>query len=233
MNYERTVLLEQLAADYVVGSLRGRARARFERLCKESALALQARHWWEDRLLPIALSLAPVAPRTDLLPAIRAKLNVAAAAGGDATTPAVGSRRWWPLAAAASVLVVLGLLTRLMFFPATTWQPMATLALANAPAWAVERVADNSRLRIRTLPGATPLTASDYELWLLPTTAGASPVSLGVTPRQGDQVVELNAAQQALMATVTTLAVTLEPVGGSPTGLPTGAVVTTAAVTRV
>ena len=231
MNYERTVLLDQLAAAYVVGSLRGRARMRFERLCSESALALQARHLWEDRLLPIALSLAPVAPRGDLLPAIRARLNVAAAAD-DATTPAVRSRRWWPLAAAASVLVVLGLLTRLMFFPATTWQPMATLALANAPAWAVERVADNSRLRIRTLPGATPLSASDYELWLLPTTAGASPVSLGVTPRQGDQVVVLNATQQALMATVTTLAVTLEPVGGSPTGLPTGAVVTTAAVTR-
>ena len=61
MNYERTVLLDQLAAAYVVGSLRGRARMRFERLCSESALALQARHLWEDRLLPIALSLAPVA----------------------------------------------------------------------------------------------------------------------------------------------------------------------------
>jgi anti-sigma-K factor RskA len=33
MKYERPELLDRLAADYVLGLLRNRARARFERLC--------------------------------------------------------------------------------------------------------------------------------------------------------------------------------------------------------
>jgi anti-sigma-K factor RskA len=231
MNYERSELLDPVAAAYVVGSLRGRARTRFERLCRELPAALRARQRWEERLLPIALSIPPVTPRSNLLPGIRARLNLAAP--GASPTAGVTRRRWLSLAAAASILMVVGIIARLVFFPGITWQPMATLALNNAPTWSVERSADNSRILMRTTGRPAPGTDKDYELWLLPVETGASPVSLGVMPRSGTSELRLNDRQRALMAAVKTLAITLEPLGGSPSGLPTGAVVSTGAVSSV
>jgi len=43
----------------------------------------------------------------------------------------------------------------------------------------------------------------------------------------------LNAAQLGVLAQTMTLAVSLEPAGGSPTGLPTGPVIFTAPLLRV
>jgi anti-sigma-K factor RskA len=224
MNYERAELLEQLAATYAAGTLRGRARGRFERLCDSSAASRRARHRWEERLLPLALALPPLVPRHNLLPSIHSQLRLAQPA------PAAATRRWWSLAAVASILVIIGVLTRLMLPPATVWQPMATVSLANVSTWTVERSKDNQRLFVRTTGRPAPGAASDYELWLLPVAPGAKPVSLGVLPRTGTYEVKLNAAQRELMAAVKTLAVTLEPLGGSPHGLPTGPVVSTAPV---
>jgi len=50
------------------------------------------------------------------------------------------------------------------------------------------------------------------------------PVSLGVLPLAGESHLALTPAQRAAFAGATKLAVTLEPAGGSPSGLPTGPV---------
>jgi anti-sigma-K factor RskA len=60
------------------------------------------------------------------------------------------------------------------------------------------------------------------ELWALPD--GGSPVSLGLLPTQGEFHRVLTAAQRTALAGSKQLAVSLEPAGGSPTGLPTGPV---------
>jgi anti-sigma-K factor RskA len=231
MNYQRAELLNPLAAAYALGSLRGRARRRFEKLSAQVGVVQHARHEWEDRLLPIALALMPVAPRPEVLGKIHAQLRLPATASTPPTESRL-SRRWFTFAAAASLLIVAGIVARYSYFNGPSYQPMATLALANTPTWTIERTADNTRVRVRTLAAPTLGAANDYELWLLPTAAGASPVSLGVLPRQGNTEIALNAVQRALAANVTTLAITVEPLGGSPTGLPTGAVVTTAPVTN-
>ena len=63
MTYERPELLERLAAEYVLGTLRGGARRRFERLCGVSAAARVRVHRWEDDLGILSAGLAPVQPR--------------------------------------------------------------------------------------------------------------------------------------------------------------------------
>ena len=85
----------------------------------------------------------------------------------------------------------------------------------------------HSRLTLR--PVKLPAIAADksLELWLLPP-AGAAPRPLGLlTPAGLSVVLE---GQDARDIAAAALAVSLEPQGGSPTGLPTGPVLYSGAV---
>ncbi|MEJ0098826.1 MAG: anti-sigma factor [Pseudomonadota bacterium] len=222
MNYARSALLDRLAGAYVLGTLSARARRRFQRLCDRSPEALAARLRWEDRLLPLAMNLRPVQPAARTWAALRAQLF-----------PANQSSRssWWPAALAASLLIVL-LVGRFTIWKMPQWQDMAALAEANAaPLWQVERTPDSGRISIHTVGEVTLAADRSYELWILPG-GNQNPVSLGLLPRSGTLQRELTANQKALLASAAQLAVSVEPVGGSPTGLPTGPVVIVAPVTR-
>lgn len=61
------------------------------------------------------------------------------------------------------------------------------------------------------------------QLWILP--AKGAPQSLGVIPDRAPATMLVAAGHRRMLATGVMLAVSLEPVGGSPTGLPTGPVV--------
>lgn len=220
MNYERGDMIEMLAAEYVLGTLRGPARRRFERLCAANGAAAAARIRWEDRLAALALQLKPVQPRDDTWRRIRGAINPDARAGTGARTV-----RWLPLAAAAALLgfaVWLG--PRLLHGPTPT-VVVTTLGADTAHAqWRVERTADAHRLRVVTLATLAANPEQAYELWALPRD-GKPPVSLGLLPRQGDIARQLNDIQSAALLAAGKLAVSIEPPGGSPTGAPTGPVV--------
>jgi anti-sigma-K factor RskA len=218
MNYQQPEMLEQLAAAYVLGTLRGRARLRFEKLCEQYAPARSVRHRWEDRLLPLAMSLTPVAPRDVILPAIRRQL---------VSRP---PSRWLSFAAAASLVAITLLIGRLAMWTEPVWRPMATLAEANAaPLWRIERSPDSTRLIMHTVGTVNLATTQSYELWVLPA-GGGNPVSLGLMPTKGDAERTLTAQQRELLLTAMNVAISLEPAGGSPTGLPTGPVVIVAPI---
>ena len=76
--------------------------------------------------------------------------------------------------------------------------------------------ATSQRLSVRRNEGPGAGQGNDYQLWLIP--AGQTPVPLGLI-READLTIEL-----ASLPAGTTLAVSLEPAGGSPTGQPTGPV---------
>jgi anti-sigma-K factor RskA len=59
----------------------------------------------------------------------------------------------------------------------------------------------------------------EFELWALP--AGGKPVSLGVMPYSGTTQRTLTAVQQQALANSAQVAISVEQVGGSPTGQPT------------
>ncbi len=79
-----------------------------------------------------------------------------------------------------------------------------------------------------TAADQTGVAGRTPQLWVLP--PGAKPVSLGIAPAGG--VTSLPIARQ-LSGPGRTLAVSLEPSGGSPTGQPTGPVVATGALTPI
>jgi len=235
MNYERPEVLDPLAATYVLGLLRGRARARFDRLCAARPLLLAARQRWEDQFLPLALSLAPVAPGADHWPAIQRRIarGDPSAPAGESRGPRLAARRWWSLAAAASVIAVALLIGKLTIWSEPEWRAMAVLAQANAtPLWRVERTADSRRLVIHTVGPVQIAATRSYELWALPG-GGAPPVSLGLLPVQGKIERALTAEQRQWLQKAMQVAVSVEPAGGSPTGLPTGPVIIVAPIATV
>ena len=68
-----------------------------------------------------------------------------------------------------------------------------------------------------------------FELWMLP--ESGQPVSMGLLPVSGGSVSRaLPAGLLALLKQSKGIAVSIEPAGGSPTGLPTGPVVHTARI---
>ena len=62
MDYAKPLLADALAAQYVAGTLRGRARRRFESLLAAHASLRSAVRRWQDRLMPLTIVLAPQTP---------------------------------------------------------------------------------------------------------------------------------------------------------------------------
>lgn len=61
-----------------------------------------------------------------------------------------------------------------------------------------------------------------FELWGLPKEPGGAPRSLGLFPAGDKSTIKLAAAADQALSDFPALAVSLEPAGGSKTGLPTG-----------
>ncbi len=224
MRYENQELLDRLAAEHVLGILRGPARRRFERLCETSAAARRASHRWEDEWLALSRSLRPIQPSERVWAGLSHRLF-----GSDAAAPRRSRWRAWQLAAAASlvaVLIIVGLTVREQLRPPQT---LAVLGPDAAhPLWRIERRRELATLTIRVVGPVQRLPDKAYELWALP--RGAAPVSLGLLPAGGAYQRTLNAAQRAALLAADKVAVSVEPPGGSPTGSPTGPVIIVASL---
>ena len=224
MNYQDRELLDRLASEYVLGTLRGAARRRFERLCADSEVARSARDRWEDDWSALSRTLAPITPGPQVWAGVRRRLFGAAAA-----VPPARRRRAWQLAAAAAVVAValiVGLIVRQQ-------PPLQTVALLGTdpahPVWQLERRAPLTALTIRVVGAVPPAAGKSYELWALP--RGGAPVSLGLLPAAGSAERALSEAQRSALRAADKVAVSVEPAGGSPTGSPTGPIVIVTSLT--
>ncbi|MGJ3628225.1 anti-sigma factor domain-containing protein [Sphingomonas sp. MMS24-JH45] len=88
---------------------------------------------------------------------------------------------------------------------------------------------DVGRREVRVAGGVAVPTGRDAELWAIG--ADGVPRALGLLPRDGAGRVRV--AQGLVVAPGVTLAVSIEPVGGSPKATPTGPVVATGALTLI
>ena len=86
-------------------------------------------------------------------------------------------------------------------------------------------------LTVKTVTPAAPTAGRVLELWILP--EGKAPRSLGLIPAAGMGRVALAAPAGIVFQNGAALAVSLEPVGGSPTGKPTGPVRYSGSVVRL
>jgi anti-sigma-K factor RskA len=218
MKPDNPEIIDRLASEYVLGTLRGPARRRFERWRAGTPFVDQRCRFWEERLMHLAKGVTPEQPPAHVWPAILRRLNL--------TTRQPALRRFRSFALAASVLLVVGV-AALMYWrslPALRATAVATIsAKSGEHVWELEVFGNADRLvaHAEKLPARLP--GSDYELWALP--KGAAPVSLGILPAAGASSRTLTLMQKQALANSSQVAVSIEPLGGSPTGQPTGTIV--------
>jgi anti-sigma-K factor RskA len=112
MNLRDPDRADALAGEYVLGTLRGRARQRFERVARTERIVADAVRGWEERLLPLAEALSPNAPPSRVWAAILARIRSAPAPRARSLlgTP-VG---WWRSLALAGLATSLALAIALL-----------------------------------------------------------------------------------------------------------------------
>ena len=242
MNLTDPERADALAGEYVLGTLRGAARARFERIARTDRRLSDAVRGWEERLMPLAEALPPVAPPSRVWVAVLARIRGTAAAPRARTSlwTRVG---WWRGLALASLAAAFALAVA-VFTPAPE-RPEGTLIVVLAgqdtkPALIAS--ADRAG-RYLTLKAITPVTVAGdqaLELWMLPDTGNPRSLGLvsavapaGIAGVAGIARIALPATADQTLHNIPALAISLEPKGGSPTGLPTGPVLYTGPVQRL
>jgi len=224
MNYLEPERLDALAAQYVLGTLSRAARERLARLARGNESVAAALRAWETRLLPLAESLPPVAPPERVWPAILDRIQGQRESGSIWAN--LGLWRGLTLAGFATVMALVVVL--LTPGPET---PIETLVVVLAgqdarPALLVSADRSGRTLMVKAIAPVQPAGDRVLQLWALP--EQDSPRSLGLIPATGaaSDVVRLDLPASAGLAlqNIPALAVSLEPEGGSPTGLPTGPV---------
>ncbi|HEU5136415.1 MAG TPA: anti-sigma factor [Steroidobacteraceae bacterium] len=225
-------LVDRLAAEYVLGTLRGRARRRFERWLVSPQVGAIVKAW-EERLAGLEPRLDPVNPPATVWAGIEDKLELR-------KKHARPAMRWLAIAASLAFFVVAGVFLLRTPDGGVQVAPPAQLAstqrsfLQADPQtiyWRVEVLGDNQELSLHVHVVHDLPPGKAHELWALPEGGGA-PVSLGLMPHTGDHHRVLSASQRAALAGSKQIAVSLEPEGGSPTGAPTGPVLLVAPLAK-
>mgnify|MGYP003881564053 CR=1 FL=1 len=216
-----------LAGEYALHLMEAAERRAFEaRLAQEPALRTLVRDW-DERLSPMADDMPPVPPPADMKHRIEQELF---------PEPAPEKQSFWTwltpirtgFAALALTVVIAGGLYLAQPAPDTHLARVAaqdSSLIVSARYQAETRTLALERVKGNARPSRT------LELWLIKAGA-AQPVSLGVLTAEETSRFTLP-EQLASGFAQAVLAISDEPAGGSPTGLPTGAVLATGKITKL
>jgi anti-sigma-K factor RskA len=243
-------LVDLLAAEYALGTLRGGARRRFQRYADTNTTIRDAIDEWQRRISPMAELAEPRMPPAAVWDAIERRLGIASARDAArprtvVETPARPSRslfdnvafwRGWAIGVTALAAVAVVIAVRSLL-PSATTQPAAP-TLAQQPEAAVSHVAvlnnqdshpvmlvawdeTHSTMTLHPLGKVEVPAGRAMELWGIP--ASGHPVALGMLRFRASGRVT---AGQQKPESYAALAVSIEAPGGSPNpNAPTGPVV--------
>jgi anti-sigma-K factor RskA len=211
-------LRERLAAEYALGTLRGRARERLKRWMRDDPELRKAIQAWETRLAPMAQLVAPVEPPARVWRQVERQLE-------SRTKSSWGKALGWMAAGAAAAMVAVAVLLPLQGDSTAAYVAVLSDPKTNRPVLVATAERADKVLRVNVLDPAIHVAGRSLELWALP--SGGKPRSLGIVSQAERLNLKLLAAADQALADVPALAISLEPAGGSPSGQPTGPVLYT------
>jgi anti-sigma-K factor RskA len=245
---DKPELQDKLAAEYVLGTLRGRARLRFQAWLREDAALRRTVTEWEARLAPMAEALPERRPPGRVWWSLQSRIAAAAPAASSAAAPAPGFWdslsfwRGWGLVATGCAAALVGALAlrapqvvevpvvQKVEVPSARMQP-AYIAMLSAPdskgdkimfvAYAT-RKSDELWVKRMELPPVPD--QHSYELWAMPARPGEPAKSLGLLPQGDKSTMKLPGVADETLAETPALAITLEPAGGAKDGKSSGIV---------
>nr|WP_310524032.1 anti-sigma factor [Polymorphobacter sp.] len=233
---------DMLAMDFALGALgRDERRAVDVRLRSDPAFRTLVESW-QATLSPLDDATAPVLPPASVWHGILAE--TAPAPATPAPKPAARSSLWNSLAlwrglalagTAAAAIAIAQIGPMPVASPAAPGAPpqMLVAALAGADGKPLLSAAYDPLRGAVVLTPATQRedTGKSPELWVIE--GDAPPRSLGVIDITGPNAHAISSKQLKGLQPGATLAISIEPLGGSPTGLPTGPVVATGKLTAI
>ncbi|GGX76368.1 hypothetical protein GJV26_17445 [Massilia dura] len=224
-------LCDRLAAEYVLGTLKGGARRRFEGWLHGDAALRRTVAEWQERLVPLAEFTPSQSPGAHVWRAIEGRLRLEPAARWWQFWKGDPLRSWRTLAGASTAAAIALAVTLAVQEPAPRIDTFAALTDERAQA-ALLVTADrrNRVIAIRTVGGTPVPDDRTLQLWAI--TQAGTPRSLGILDERGTATIAFS--DRALGRDVAVLAVSLEPKGGSPNpNAPTGPVLYKGAWVRV
>ena len=231
---DRQDRLDRLAAEYALGTATPRVRRRLAAIARRDRTVATALSAWERRLAVLAESVPGIAPPPRVWRDLVARLGLDPE-GASRTRIAWWQRvQLWRAFAVSSfvVAVALGVVEYQRQGQPVPAPLVVVLAGADAKPGLIATAAHGERfLTLKRIGNTAPAAGKVFELWALPQ-AGV-PHSLGVIPGGGVVRVPLPAPVDESLSNIPSLAVSLEPPGGSPTGQPTGPVLYSGSIERM
>jgi len=229
VKYQSEPLRDALAAEYALGTLQGSARRRFERSLKDDPRLRRLVTEWQSRLAPLDALAEPVQPPARVWNTILDRIQLAS--GGRVSPVSLGfwdNLTFWRRTAIVSALAAILLAVSLATI-APTKQPQSMMVVVMSDerstpgmtvSWPVQQKGE-AKIRIRVMGHETMTPDQAWELWMVPG-GDQKPVSLGLINTAAEQELSVPRKLMPAMNQAWGLAMSVEPAGGSPTGLPTG-----------
>jgi anti-sigma-K factor RskA len=218
---------ELLAAEYVLGVLAGVDRAAAEQRVQRDRAFARLVADWEQRLAPWAAEIAEAVPPPQMWE------RIAGALPDQTRSPGLWqSLAFWRGLSLATGALAAACLGGLIYFGTLTQpQPLVATIEGDGHRHFVATI-DTKRGTVAVVPAAFSADATRVpELWLIPPDGRPRPV--GLLRADAAVTITMPAELAALAKDNAVLAVSLEPPGGSTTGLPTGPVIATGKLTSL
>lgn len=257
MKYDDEDLQNALSAEYVLGTLDGKSRSRYERMIIDSMILRRNMWQWEKKLNGLGESLHEVEPDEKVWKEVEQRLrfrddNVVegpwkSEAEKEGQDNSIGLRSdtgiknfdqiqtqepkvtfdkikepWWKTNIAASFILAASIVSAALLLPQpqmfnSEFEQLAVVqGQKSETLWLIEIHGDV--LKIRSTKKIQHNGTQDYELWMV-ASDGRAPISLGLLPKKGVKMLPKPVVFDQIK--IAALAVSLEPLGGSPNGKPT------------
>lgn len=225
--YQNPEVYERLAAEYVLGTLTGQALKRFERLIQERPYVRYAVEVWEGRLNPLAELATGDRPSPAVWTAIQRQIKTTSGQS-PAESPIARADSFWQRlgfwqAATAMLSVLVAVVVLVPKMDQTMPMPSYVAVLesdSNTPMMVTLGDERKRMVAVRLMQKYDKLPGQDLQLWALKS-QGAQPIPVGVISTDGMETqLSLSRAEWRKIQGTTMFAISIEPEGGSPTGLP-------------